>query len=159
MREIARWNVNKKIRCLVRNKIKHLQSFSNSASLVRERLKSCPRVSEISLSCTPPGVRFYVSHFWDGPVPIFSDVRFSYLALVQHKKNHVHFTGKCMLYSLCQLPPEFSMLFLFKINNSLYISFQSFINSQILTIGHIILFQSMFCLLWVNNRVLSLVSN
>jgi hypothetical protein len=51
----------------------------------------------------------------------------------------VRFTGKCMLYSLCQLPhPHFSMLFLFKINNSLYISFQSFINTQILTISHII---------------------
>ena len=33
------------------------------------------------------------------------------------QNNHVRFTGKCMLYSLCQLPPEFSMLFLFKINN------------------------------------------
>jgi hypothetical protein len=80
----------------------------------------------------------YFSHFWDRPVPIFSDVRFSYLALVQDKKNHVRFTGKCMLYSLCQLPPQFSMLFLFKINNSLYISFLSFINTQILTICHII---------------------
>ena len=28
-------------------------------TLVRERLKSYPRVLEISLSCTPPGVRFY----------------------------------------------------------------------------------------------------
>ena len=37
------------------------QSFSNSTSLVRERLKYYPRVSEISLSCTPPGVRFYIS--------------------------------------------------------------------------------------------------
>ena len=27
-----------------------------------------------------------ISHFWDRPVPIFSDVRFSYLALVQDKK-------------------------------------------------------------------------
>jgi hypothetical protein len=26
------------------------------------------------------------SHFWDRPVPIFSDVRFSYLALKQDKK-------------------------------------------------------------------------
>ena len=32
-----------------------------NASLVRERLKSYPRVSEISLSCTPHGVRFYIS--------------------------------------------------------------------------------------------------
>ena len=40
--------------------------------------------------------------------------------------------------------PQFSMLFLLKINNSLYISFQSFINTQILAISHIILFQSMF---------------
>ena len=55
------------------------------------------------------------------------------------QRNHVRFTGKCMLYSLCQLPPEFSMLFLFKINNSLYLSFQSFINTQILTISHIII--------------------
>ena len=70
--------------------------------------------------------RTWISHFWDRPVPIFSDVRFSYLALVQDKKNHVRFPGKCMLYSLCQLPAQFSMLFLFKINNSLYISFQSF---------------------------------
>ena len=37
------------------------QSFFNSANLVRERLKSSPRVSEISLSCTPPGVRLYIS--------------------------------------------------------------------------------------------------
>ena len=45
------------------------------------------------------------------------------------------FTGRCMLYRLCQLPssPQFSMLFLFKTNNSLYISFQSFINMQILS--------------------------
>ena len=87
-----------------------------------------------------------ISHYWDRPVPIFSDLRFSYLALVQDKKNHVRFTIKCILYSLCQLhpPPQFSMPFLFKINNSLYISFQSFINMQILTISHIILFQSMF---------------
>jgi cytochrome c oxidase assembly factor CtaG len=42
-------------------------------------------------------------------------VRFSYLALVQDKKKHVRFTGKCMMYSLCQLPAQFSMLFLFKI--------------------------------------------
>jgi hypothetical protein len=48
-----------------------------------------------------------ISHFWDRPVPTFSDVRFSYLALVQDKKNHVRFTGKCMLYSLCQLPRQF----------------------------------------------------
>jgi hypothetical protein len=34
----------------------------------------------------------YISHFWDRPVPIFSDVRFSYLAPVQDKKNHVRFT-------------------------------------------------------------------
>jgi hypothetical protein len=58
------------------------------------------------------------------------------------QKNHVRFTGKCMLCSLCQLPSpppsQLSMLFLFKINNSLYISFQSFINTQILTISHII---------------------
>jgi hypothetical protein len=27
-----------------------------------------------------------ISHFWDRPVPIFSDLRFSYLALVQDKK-------------------------------------------------------------------------
>jgi hypothetical protein len=27
-----------------------------------------------------------ISHFWDRPVPIFSDVRFSYLALVEDKK-------------------------------------------------------------------------
>jgi hypothetical protein len=37
------------------------QSFADSASLVGERLKSFPRVSEISLSCTFAGVRFYMS--------------------------------------------------------------------------------------------------
>ena len=42
-------------------------------------------------------VNISISHFWDRPVPIFSDVRFSYLALVQDKKNHVRFTGECML--------------------------------------------------------------
>jgi hypothetical protein len=52
---------------------------------------------------------FWFSHFWDRPVPIFSDVRFSYLALVQDKKNHVRFTGKCMLYSLCQQKQHIKM--------------------------------------------------
>ena len=46
-----------------------------------------------------------ISHFSDRPVPIFSDLRFSYLALVQDKKNHVRLTVKCLLYSLCQLHP------------------------------------------------------
>ena len=55
----------------------------------------------------------HISHFWDRPVPIFSDVRFSYLALVQDKKNHVRFTGKCMLHSLCQLPPRILLAFPF----------------------------------------------
>jgi hypothetical protein len=38
----------------------------------------------------------------------FETDQFLFLAmreLVQDKKNHVRFTGKCMLYSLCQLPP------------------------------------------------------
>ena len=52
-----------------------------------------------------PGYCVFLT-FGDRPVPIFSDVRFSYLALEQDK-NHVRFTGKCMLYSLCQLPPNY----------------------------------------------------
>ena len=79
MRENARWNVNKTILKVytVRNKIKHRKNykigkspwvrfkfFSNSASLVRERLKSYPRVSDISLSCTPTGVRFFISRLF-----------------------------------------------------------------------------------------------
>jgi hypothetical protein len=47
------------------------QSFSNSASLVREGLKSYPRVSEISLSCTPPCVRFYISDEGFDPINQF----------------------------------------------------------------------------------------
>jgi len=31
--------------------------------------------------------KIIISQFWDRPVPIFSDVRFSYLALVQDKKK------------------------------------------------------------------------
>ena len=38
--------------------------FSDLAILVKERLKSDPRLSEISLSCSPPGVRFYISYFF-----------------------------------------------------------------------------------------------
>ena len=62
----------------MRNKIKHRQKMQDreisdtpsgvgdfpvlhSASLVSKRLKSYPRVSEISLSCTVAGVRFYMS--------------------------------------------------------------------------------------------------
>jgi hypothetical protein len=51
-----------KFQSFLRHPWVRFQSFSNSASLVRERLKSYPRVSEISLSCTLPGVRFYMSH-------------------------------------------------------------------------------------------------
>jgi hypothetical protein len=88
-------------------------------SLVGDQ-KSFPWMSEIFPSCPLTGVRSFIS------------------CTSARQKNHVRFTGKYLLYSLCQLPPELSMLFLFKIKNSLYISFQSFINTQILTIGHII---------------------
>ena len=49
--------------------------------------------------------RIWISHFWDRPVPIFSDVRFSYLALVQDNKiTCVLPANACwLLYSLCQL--------------------------------------------------------
>ena len=78
------------------------------------------------------------SHFWDRPVPIFSDVRFSYLALVQDKKITCVLPANacCTVYVNC--PPNSPGFSFFKINNSLYISFQSFINTQILTISHII---------------------
>ena len=45
-----------------------------------------------------------ISHFRDRPVPIFSDARFSYLALVQDKKSRACYR-QSMLYSLYQLPP------------------------------------------------------
>jgi hypothetical protein len=39
--------------------------YTRQGSLVRERLKSYPRVSEISLSCTHRGVRFYISLYFN----------------------------------------------------------------------------------------------
>ena len=54
-----------------------------------------------------------------------------HLALVNDKKI------TCVLPANAK-PPQFSIIFLFKINNALYISFQSFLNTQILTISHII---------------------
>ena len=47
LQENARLNVNKTIRCLVRNKIKHRKKYKIGKS-------PTPLVSEISLSCTPP---------------------------------------------------------------------------------------------------------
>jgi hypothetical protein len=41
---------------------------------------------QANLGVSKPMRRIFFSHFLDGPVPIFSDVRFSYLALVQDKK-------------------------------------------------------------------------
>jgi hypothetical protein len=57
----------------------------------------------------------HISHFSDRPVPIFSDVRFTYLALVQDTKITCVLPANacCTVYVNC--PPEFSMLFLFKI--------------------------------------------
>jgi hypothetical protein len=58
----------------VRNKIKHRQKVQDreiSDTLVSERLKSYPRVSEISLSYTFAGVRFYMSPFVPGLVGWF----------------------------------------------------------------------------------------
>jgi hypothetical protein len=53
------------------------------------------------------------SHFWDRPVPIFSNVRFSYLALVQDKKIMCVLLANacCTVYVNC-LPnsPSFSFL-------------------------------------------------
>ena len=74
--------------------------------------------------------RFY----YLAPLPVIDSI---YLALVQDKKITCVLPANacCTVYVNC---PQFSMLFLFKINNSLYISFQSFINTQILTISHII---------------------
>jgi hypothetical protein len=59
------------------------QTFADSASLVSERLKFYPRVSEISLSCTFAGVRFYISHSGDRPVPFltFETDLFLFLAM------------------------------------------------------------------------------
>jgi hypothetical protein len=64
-----------------------------------------------------------ISHFWDRPVPNFSDVRFSYLALVQDKKIMCVLPANacCTVMST----PQFSMLFLFKINNLLTFSRRS----------------------------------
>ena len=85
------------------------------------------------------GMLLVFSHFWDRPIPIFSDVRFSYFALVQNKITCVLPANACRtVYVNFPPPSQFSMHFLFKLNNSLYISFQSFINTQILTISHII---------------------
>ena len=51
LQENARWNVKKTIRCLVRNKIKHRKKYKIGKS----------PTPEISLSCTLPGVRLYMS--------------------------------------------------------------------------------------------------
>jgi hypothetical protein len=51
-------------------------------------------------------VRFYISHFWDRPAPIFSDVRFAYLALVQDKKITCVLPANacCTVYVNCPVP-------------------------------------------------------
>ena len=98
------------------------------------------------LSCTSPGVRPYISHTAKNRNCAVSLVRISYLALVQDKQITCVLPANacCTVYVNCSPPPNYLCFSLFKINNSLYISFQSFINTQILTISHIILFQSMF---------------
>ena len=47
-----------------------------------------------------------ISHFWDRPVPIFTDVRFSYLALVQDKKIMCVLLANawCTVYVNCPSP-------------------------------------------------------
>ena len=89
----------------------------------------------INLACWSSIKRISFSHFGDRTGPIFSDLRFSYLSLVQDKKITCVLPGNacCTVYVNCSPPPPtFSMHFLFKINSSRYISFKSFINTQIL---------------------------
>jgi hypothetical protein len=50
----------------------------------------------------------------------------------------IYFSLSSPVFSFVFVYVLISMFFLFKINNLLYISFQSFINTQILTISHII---------------------
>jgi hypothetical protein len=101
------------------------------------------------------------SHFWDRPVPIFTDVRFSYVALVQDKKVTCVLPANACCTVGCQLPPNspcFSFLKLFLNSFMYYILLANVHLSQCL-----ILFSGSLpvnvCLLWVNNKVLSLVSN
>jgi hypothetical protein len=49
-----------------------------STSLVSERLKSYPRVSEISLSCTFAGVRLYISQIPTNIVPLLRQSKHIY---------------------------------------------------------------------------------
>ena len=59
-------------------------SAISSYSFGATALIFCRMFIHIMEVCMSTG--FWFSHFWDRPVPIFSDVRFSYLALVQDKK-------------------------------------------------------------------------
>ena len=47
----------------------------------------------------------FLSHFWDRPVPIFSDVRFSYPALVQDKKITCVLTANACCTVSVNYPP------------------------------------------------------
>jgi len=76
LQENTRWNVNKTIRCLVRNKIKHqkkykqgnlrhpwerFQSFSNSASLIKRTIEILPSGVGYFPILYSPCVRYYIS--------------------------------------------------------------------------------------------------
>jgi hypothetical protein len=94
------------------NALYFMMKYIWNTAEIRLRLKSYPRVSEISLFCTFSGVWFYFSlntfhrafsrtlyfHCWS---------KYSiYPYTSARQQNHVRFTGKYMLYSLCQPPPN-----------------------------------------------------
>ena len=101
-----------------------------------------------------------ISHFWDRPVPIFSDVRFSYLALVQDKKITCVLPANacCTVYVNCVLIwCQFSLLWL----SSFQLSKHSLhINSWSQLIGifflHLSLTMSVdiIYILWLTNYIL-----
>jgi hypothetical protein len=51
-----------------------------------------------------------ISHFWDRPVPIFSNVRFSYLALVEDKKVTCVLSANACCTVYVNYSPCFSVL-------------------------------------------------
>jgi hypothetical protein len=118
------------------------------ARLVSERLKSYPRVSEISArqeNLRHPVLHFlpvfdFISHFYQlylvSCLFVNRDIS-PFLILHYYKTKKARAFYRQMHAVQFMSTAQISMLFLFKINNSPYISFQSFISNSTNVLCHI----------------------
>ena len=95
-----------KLKVSITNKLTYRKSHNVFARYNIEH-KILSETYELTQTPNPTKHNTLLSHFWDRPVPIFSDARFSYLAHVQEKKIRAFNRQMHAVQFMSTAPPPF----------------------------------------------------